>query len=39
MVKLDYSLSTPEERNKLVEDILAETPDPSEKYRPPASGQ
>ena len=32
MIKLDYSLSTPEERNKLVEDILAETPDPSEKY-------
>ena len=32
MIKLDYSLSTPEERNKLVEDILTETPDPSEKY-------
>lgn len=32
MIKLDYSLSTPEERNKLVEEILAETPDPSEKY-------
>ena len=32
MIKLDYSLSTPEERNKLVEDILAETPDPSGKY-------
>lgn len=32
MIKLDYSLSTPEERNKLVEEILAETPDPSDKY-------
>ena len=32
MIKLDYSLSTPEERNKLVEQILAETEDPSEKY-------
>lgn len=32
MIKLDYSLQTPEERNQLVEEILANTPDPSEKY-------
>ena len=32
MIKLDYSLQTPEERNELVTKILAETPDPSEKY-------
>lgn len=32
MIKLDYSLSTPEERNELVEKILADVPDPSEKY-------
>ena len=32
MIKLDYSLQTPEERNKLVEQILAENPEPSEKY-------
>ena len=32
MIKLDYSLQTPEERNELVQQILAENPDPSEKY-------
>jgi hypothetical protein len=32
MIKLDYSLQTPEERNELVKQILAENPDPSEKY-------
>ncbi len=32
MIKLDYSLDTPEERNQLVEQILAETPDPNPKY-------
>ena len=32
MTKLDYSLQTPEERKKLVEKILAETPDPSPQY-------
>ena len=32
MIKLDYSLETPEERNQLVEKILAETPDPNPKY-------
>ena len=32
MTKLDYSLQTPEERNELVKQILAEDSDPSEKY-------
>ena len=32
MIKLDYSLETPEERNQLVEQILAETEDPNPKY-------
>lgn len=32
MIKLDYSLQTPEERNALVEKILADNPNPSEKY-------
>lgn len=32
MIKLDYSIQSPEERKKLVEEILAETPEPSEKY-------
>ena len=32
MIKLDYSLQTPEERNELVQQILAETPEPSDKY-------
>ena len=32
MIKLDYSLQSPEERAKLVEKIIAETPDISEKY-------
>ena len=32
MTKLDYSLQTPEERNELVKQILAEDPNPSEKY-------
>ena len=32
MIKLDYSLQTPEERTKLVEQILEENPQPSEKY-------
>ena len=32
MIKLDYSLQTPEERNELVKQILAEDPNPSEKY-------
>ena len=32
MLKLDYSLETPEERNQLVQQILAETPNVSPKY-------
>lgn len=32
MIKLDYSLNTPEERNQLVAQILAETEEPTEKY-------
>ena len=32
MIKLDYSLQTPEERKQLVEQILIEDPNPSEKY-------
>ena len=32
MIKLDYSLNTPEERNELVKQILAEVEEPSEKY-------
>ena len=32
MIKLDYSLQSPEERNELVKQILEENPNPSEKY-------
>lgn len=32
MIKLDYSLETPEERKALVEQILAETKEPSPQY-------
>ena len=32
MIKLDYSLQTPEERNELVQKILEENPDPNDKY-------
>ena len=32
MIKLDYSLQTPEERNEYVKKILEENPEPSEKY-------
>ena len=32
MLKLDYSLESPEERKQLVEQILAETPNPTEQY-------
>ena len=32
MIKLDYSLQSPEERNELVKQILEENPEPSEKY-------
>jgi hypothetical protein len=32
MIKLDYSLQTPEERNELVKKIMDDNPDLSEKY-------
>ena len=32
MIKLDYSLETPEERNELVKEILKDNPEPNEKY-------
>ena len=32
MIKLDYSLQTPEERNELVQRILDENPDPNGAY-------
>lgn len=31
-IKLDYSIQDPQERNKLVEQILQETPEPNEHY-------
>jgi hypothetical protein len=32
MIKLDYTLNTPQERLELVNKILEETPEPNEKY-------
>ena len=32
MIKLDYTLTSPEERNELVKQILEENPNPNEKY-------
>ena len=32
MIKLDYTLESPEERVQLVEKILSENPNPNEKY-------
>ena len=32
MIKLDYSLQTPEERNALVAQILEDNPDVSDAY-------
>ena len=32
MIKLDYTLENPEDRNELVKKILEENPDPGEKY-------
>jgi hypothetical protein len=29
MIKLDYTIESPEERNKLVQQILAENPNPN----------
>ena len=31
-IKLDYTLDTPEERKELVEKILEENPEPSDRY-------
>ena len=33
MIKLDYSLDSPQERNELVKKILEENPDPGEKEK------
>ena len=33
MIKLDYTLNTPEERNELVQKILEENPEPSDSYK------
>jgi len=32
LIKLDYTLTSPEERNELVKKILEENPEPNEKY-------
>ena len=32
MIKLDYSIESPEERKKIVEQILEEQPNPNNKY-------
>lgn len=32
MIKLDYTLTSPQERNELVKKILEENPEPNEKY-------
>lgn len=32
MIKLDYNLQSPEERNELVKKFLEENPEPGEKY-------
>ena len=32
MIKLDYSIDSPEERNELVKKILEDNPEPEEKY-------
>jgi hypothetical protein len=32
IIKLDYTIESPQERNELVKQILAETPDPNENY-------
>lgn len=32
MIKLDYTITSPEERNELVKKILEENPNPNEKY-------
>ena len=32
LIKLDYTLENPEDRNKLVQQILQDNPDPGERY-------
>ena len=32
MIKLDYTLENPEDRNKLVQQILQDNPNPGERY-------
>ena len=32
LIKLDYTLESPQERNELVKKILEENPEPNEKY-------
>lgn len=32
LIKLDYTIESPEERNKIVQQILEDTPEPNEKY-------
>ena len=32
LIKLDYTLDNPEDRNNLVKQILEENPDPGERY-------
>ena len=32
LIKLDYSIESPEERNELVKKILEDNPEPNEKY-------
>jgi ABC-type molybdate transport system substrate-binding protein len=32
LIKLDYTLDNPEDRNKLVQEILKENPEPNDKY-------
>jgi len=32
LIKLDYSIDSPEERNEIVKKILEENPEPNEKY-------
>jgi hypothetical protein len=32
IIKLDYTIESPKERNELVKKILEETPDPTEAY-------
>ena len=33
MIKLDYTLDSPQERNELVKKILEENPEPTDRYK------